>query len=237
VNDTGIGIGIDDQARLFKPFFQVDHGRTRMHAGTGLGLAISLRNVQLHGGRIELKSTLGIGSRFTIILPVRATKTEVHTLVKLVSSKTKANERVGAITILNPKASGSLGALRVLVVDDISDNRRHLVDYLRYEGCLVDVAVDGIEAIQSVTENTPDIMLLDLQMPGLGGLDVMRCVRAMPATQRLPIITLSSLAMEIDQQRCKDVGSNAFLPKPYKMTELKERISELLALESSVAEE
>jgi CheY-like chemotaxis protein len=80
-------------------------------------------------------------------------------------------------------------------------------------------------------------MLLDLQMPGLNGLDVIRCVRAMPTTQGLPIRTVSSLAMEVDQKRCKDVGSDAFLAKPYKMAELKAHISELLALESSVVEE
>jgi signal transduction histidine kinase len=162
VGDTGIGIAMEDQVRLFHPFVQVDHGRSRIYQGTGLGLAIAQCNVQLHGGRIELESTPGKGSRFSVILPVHATKTEVHALINTTANEQHAHEKEGITSNLTQGKSGLLGSLRVLVVDDILDNRRHLVDYLRHEGCLVDVAVDGIAGLQSVIENTPDILLVDI---------------------------------------------------------------------------
>jgi CheY-like chemotaxis protein len=176
---------------------------------------------------------LGEGSQFNIILPVHAQKTAVQALIQTIVHEPQLGIDGSAEAKFKVISVGEDGrTVRVLVVDDNSDNRRHLVDYLQHQGYLVDVAVDGISALQTILEVTPDLVLLDIQMPGLSGLDLLRCIRAVPPTRDVAVIAMSGMAMESDRQRCIDAGSNAFLAKPYKMADLKEIMSELLISQS-----
>lgn len=228
VQDSGIGIAPEDQEKLFQPFFQVDHGLTRKYPGTGLGLAITWRTVELHGGRIELESAPGKGSCFTVILPVKAKKSQV------VSDMSTGTTRVRKDS---PNADTPASAFdpglretppRVLVVDDVADNRTHVVDYLRHRGFEVEWADNGISALRQVSETMPDIVLMDIQMPGINGLDVIRCLRAMPPTRHLPVIALTGSALEGDQDLCLEAGASAFLAKPCTLSELMKLIGLLL---------
>ena len=233
VEDTGIGVSTEDQKKLFQPFFQVDHGPSRRYQGTGLGLAISLRTVELHGGRIELESTPGKGSCFTVLLPfeaktsglpadgTRKTGRRPDTLMR----KTKPDPDP------DPAASGPpprKTSVRVLLVDDVEDNRTYLVDFLRDRGFQVEVADNGISALQQVSEQIPDIILLDIHMPVMNGVNVLRCLRAMPETRELPVIAMSASVMGQDRDLCREIGASAFLPKPYKTKELMEEFGRLL---------
>jgi CheY-like chemotaxis protein/anti-sigma regulatory factor (Ser/Thr protein kinase) len=233
VEDTGIGVSTEDQKKLFQPFFQVDHGPSRRYQGTGLGLAISLRTVELHGGRIELESTPGKGSCFTVLLPfeaktsglpadgTRKTGRRPDTLMR----KTKPDPDP------DPAASGPpprKTSVRVLLVDDVEDNRTYLVDFLRDRGFQVEVADNGISALQQVSEQIPDIILLDIHMPVMNGVNVLRCLRAMPETRELPVIATSASVMGQDRDLCREIGASAFLPKPYKTKELMEEFGRLL---------
>jgi CheY-like chemotaxis protein len=131
----------------------------------------------------------------------------------------------------DPAASGPpprKTSVRVLLVDDVEDNRTYLVDFLRDRGFQVEVADNGISALQQVSEQIPDIILLDIHMPVMNGVNVLRCLRAMPETRELPVIAMSASVMGQDRDLCREIGASAFLPKPYKTKELMEEFGRLL---------
>lgn len=228
VQDTGIGIATEDQASLFQPFFQADHGPNRTYQGTGLGLAITLRSIELHGGRIELESALGEGSCFSVVLPVHSKKTNVGVEM---TKRASRGSNVSAEAYLPDSAFGSGNwktAPRILVVDDVSDNRTHVVDYFLHHGFEVDVAGDGISALRLIFEEMPNIALLDIQMPGLDGLNVIRCLRAMPATRDLPVVALTGSVGEESRDQCMQAGASAFVAKPCDLSELMKLTGSLL---------
>ena len=203
--DSGIGISAEDQTRLFKPFVQLDASLSRQQTGTGLGLVLVSHLAEMHGGSIQMESVVGQGSRFTISLPWSETHTrpeERHT--------TNANTAV-----MQAKTP-----LRLALIDDNETILQTLTDHLVRLGHSVRSFSGGVDALAALPELRPDVIITDVQMPGMDGLEFMRRVRAQHALADVPIIALTALAMPGDEKRCHDAGANAYLAKPVSLNDL-----------------
>ena len=208
--DTGVGIPPDQLDRLFKPFVQIDSRLSRQYGGTGLGLALAYGMAQLHGGTIEVFSVVGEGSHFDLILPWNP-----------------AVQGAGAVQgdEITPQETGTTTAspqepAQVLLVEDNADNLEMLSTYLRLRGFEVKAARNGLEAIAAARAGLPDIILMDVQMPEMDGLEATRRLRGDPALRLTPIIALTALAMPGDRERCLDAGMDDYLSKPLGLKEL-----------------
>ena len=208
--DSGIGIAEEDLAHIFQPFVQIDARLAREYVGTGLGLALASRLVDLHGGSIAVTSTPSKGSRFTVTLPWRQ------------SAEAATAQQEGAALA---KAAGDMPTNqarreRVLVAEDNPANLMAVADYLMAKGYQVVVAHDGAEAVARARETHPDLMLMDIQMPGMDGLEATRQIRADTTLAAIPIIALTALAMPGDRERCIAAGVDVYLTKPVPLPEL-----------------
>ena len=206
--DTGIGISAEDMERLFQPFVQVDSSLSRKYNGTGLGLALVQRLARMHGGDVSVHSEVGVGSRFTVSLPRQSSAKPLDI----------ENAEAPASTLSVPVSSESV----VLLVEDNETNTVVVGDYLQSKGYRLEVAHDGAEAIESVRREQPDVVLMDIQMPGTDGLEAIRCIRTdgERAVAETPIIAVSALAMPGDEERCLEAGANAYLSKPLNLKQL-----------------
>jgi PAS domain S-box-containing protein len=194
VEDTGIGIAEADRERLFRPFEQGDSQAIRERGGTGLGLAISQHLVDMMGGRLDVRSRPGTGSCFTFDLAFPQ------------AGRGDADEQAGA------PAREVLG-MRVLVAEDHPLSRKILQEMLEDLGCEVDCASGGAEAIEHVRTRSYDLILLDIQMPGMDGVAAARAIRALPAHSDTPIVAMTAGAHAEDRQRCLDAGMNGYIGK------------------------
>jgi len=218
VIDTGIGIAPQDQERLFNPFTQVDSSLTRKHEGTGLGLALVKELAELHGGHVQLHSEPGKGSAFTVSLPWQP----------------EGEDR----ELLTPLAPGSAGPApmqesqgvleKILLADDAEINNMTVGDYLESKGYQMLFAQNGLEAIQQAQAHHPALILMDVQMPVLDGLEAIRRLRGEPRFASLPIIALTAMAMAGDEQRCIEAGATAYVSKPVGLKQLAELVRNLL---------
>ena len=202
-----------DLETIFEAFEQVGDVRLR-DVGTGLGLAISQRLVQLMGGEIATASQPGAGSRFwfELRLPLAA-----------------AGE---ALRPLGAAIVGYAGRRRrVLVVDDMAANRAFLADFLGGLGFSIVEATDGGQALALAGTAAPDLVLMDLVMPVMGGLEAIRCLRATPGLERLAIIAVSASTGPTGHGQVQDWGADRFLPKPIDLDQLLAAIGDLLKLE------
>ncbi len=211
--DTGIGIAEDDLPHLFQPFTQLDRRLSRRYGGTGLGLTLVQRMAEMHGGSVSVESKVGKGSRFTISLPW-------HT-------PNKIPETVTVQTSDNPPPLPHKSA-RILLVEDSFVNMQMTLIYLQKMGYEVFVARNGAEALDMVAEHHPDLVLMDIQMPNMDGLEATRRIRLNPETKRLPIIALTALAMPGDRERCIAAGANDYLSKPISLKDLTRTITKYL---------
>jgi CheY-like chemotaxis protein len=193
VEDTGIGITPQQQARLFERFVQADDALARRYQGTGLGLALSRELVEHMGGSLEVESTFGKGSRFRCRLPLVAVELPA---------------RVSIVLKELPRG------LNVLVVDDNAVNRLVAERLLERSGCVVESAVDGPSAMEALARRAFDLVLMDVHMPGMDGLELTRHIRANGTMPRLPIIGVSASAAAEDIEGCKQAGMDDFLAKP-----------------------
>ena len=229
--DTGIGIAADDLSKLFKPFTQLDSSLARHYSGTGLGLSLVQRMADLHGGCVSVESTPGQGSRFTITLPwvVPAPPGLTVTQPQGAADTPRQLSREGT-----PAEPGCLQPL-ILLVDDNELNIHTYTDYLQIKGYRVIMARHGSEAIQAAQALKPDLILLDIQMPGMDGLEVTRRLRAATdaAVTATPIIALTALAMPGDRERCLAAGANDYLSKPVNFHRLIQAIETQLFQPSS----
>jgi PAS domain S-box-containing protein len=214
--DTGPGIPEKDRQRIFEPFVQLDAGLDRHYEGSGLGLALVRRLVALHSGGLELDSEIGKGSRFTVVLPVQP----------LVDTEPiKAPVKVSRTPV--PLADSLLTGHTVLIADDNESNTRPLADYLRANGFQVRIARDGEEALRLCREVGPAVVLMDIQMPRLNGLEAIRQLRSEAATAHLPMVALTALAMPGDRERCMAAGADAYLSKPARLGEVLKLVRQL----------
>lgn len=214
VEDTGIGIAPDNQEDIFQPFQQVGDHR-RMTEGTGLGLAISRRLVNLMGGELKVKSTVGQGSTFWFELQVPIVD----------RWQEPAPLKTAAIT-------GYQGPRRkVLIVDERAENRAVLAQFLTPLGFEVAEAVDGQDCLEKARNFSPDVIFMDLVMPVMDGFEATRQLRRSPEFQNTVIIAASASAFEHDQQTSLNIGCNAFLSKPIRYKHLLATLQSLLRLD------
>ncbi|NCC35467.1 MAG: response regulator, partial [Chloroflexia bacterium] len=207
IRDTGIGIALDELPKLFNPFTQVDSSLTRSQEGTGLGLALVRRLVELHGGSIAVESDIGQGSCFTVSLPW------------------VSDERASSLTHppidglqVAPIASRYQGT--ILLAEDHAMTVMIIKDLLTSYGYNVMLAQNGLEAIQIAETSTPDLFLMDIQMPVMDGLEAIQRLRADVRFAHTPIIALTALTMPGDRERCLQAGANAYLSKPVNLKTL-----------------
>jgi CheY-like chemotaxis protein len=207
VQDTGIGIPADVQARLFQPFTQADSSTTRRYGGTGLGLAICHRLIDLMGGTIGVTSQADQGSTFWFTAPLLLTSQE--------------REAAHPPAVVAPAAPPPSCADRqlILVVDDNAVNRKVAARIAERLGYLVDTAGDGEEAVAAAARRRYAAILMDCQMPGLDGYEATLAIRsAEPPGQRTPIIALTANAFAGIRDQCIAAGMDDYLPKPTTMT-------------------
>ncbi len=213
--DTGIGITAEDQARLFKPFTQVDSTLSRQHEGTGLGLALVASLVNLLKGEVSLTSTPGQGSRFTITLPWEECP---------IAAPPQALDVVEEVAL-----TFSGGFPLVLVVEDNASNGELLTIYLSKKGFKTILATSGEEAVAVARDNGPAVIFMDIQMPGMSGLEAIRQIRMLaPPVNGVPIIACTALAMPGDRERCLEAGADRYLTKPVDLRELVLQLRTLL---------
>jgi CheY-like chemotaxis protein len=218
VTDTGIGISPENIRRLFRPFVQIDSALNRQYNGTGLGLTLVKQIAELHGGRVDLQSELGVGSCFTIDLPC-----DPASLSSLAPDQVKAATLGGT-----PPAADPLHTPLVLLAEDNEANIRTIASYLKAKGYRLNLAQDGQQALDQAQATPPDIILMDIQMPGMDGLTTLKHIRQMPALDQVPIIALTALATASDEERCLTAGANAYLSKPVRLNQLATLIHSLL---------
>jgi len=213
VRDTGIGIPPDKQKGVFEAFSQADTSTTRRFGGTGLGLTICARLVELMGGKIWLESAEGQGSTFHFTLKVQGA--EAPAKVELPSSASvKAESR----------------PLQVLLVEDHPINQMLATTLLKKWGHTVVLAQNGQEAVDLFPTQPWDIVLMDMQMPVMGGLEATRLIRAAePRGQHTPIVAMTANAMESDRQACLQAGMDDHLAKPFNASSLQAKIEYFVA--------
>jgi CheY-like chemotaxis protein len=208
VTDTGIGIPADKLPHIFDPFVQVDHASDKAHGGLGIGLALSKRLVEMHGGTISVASEgLGKGSQFTITLP-------------RLRRKVLAAPRSGRL----PQMSGRR---RVLVVDDLKINADSLGMLLEMAGSEVTKAYSGAEALEKADAVRPDIILMDLTMPGMDGYETARRIRDRFKHRKLVMIAVSGWGQKEVRMRAIESGFDAHITKPVDFPDLEKLMARL----------
>ena len=224
VEDTGIGIAKEKISVIFNSFTQVDATTTRKYGGTGLGLSITQKLVELLNGEISVVSTEGRGSVFTIKIPVG---------VKWPDEEAPVWNKYLPVDEINELLETEKGTTmyqgKILVAEDNPSNQKLIDILLRKLGLEVALAADGLEAIEQCSEQTFDIILMDMQMPNLNGYDATRQLRAQGV--KTPIIAVTANAMTGDEQKCIDVGCDGYLSKPIDRSKLEELISQHLTVQ------
>jgi PAS domain S-box-containing protein len=221
VIDTGIGIAPENIDKLFKPFIQIDSALNRQYAGTGLGLSLVKRLVEIHGGRVGVSSEFGVGSCFTVDLP--------------------CGDHVSAFSpgLVNQQAPSDFDPIfnetaqkspLILLAEDNEANIFTISNYLEAIGYRIIFAKSGREAIALThVAEAPDLILMDIQMPEIDGLEAIKLIRAEPKSVHIPIIALTALAMPGDREKCLAAGANDYLTKPVKLKQLVTIIKQFLA--------
>ncbi len=203
VSDTGIGIAPDDMQRLFLPFEQLDSSMSRRYGGTGLGLAISRRLVELMAGRMGVNSESGHGSCFWFEIELDKLQTDLQEVNSCPIPDSPELE-------LRREFFGA----RVLIAEDDPINREVARELLEEAGLLIDQAADGEAAVQSAAENLYDVILMDMQMPVLNGVEAVAAIRAGTLNRQTPIVAMTANAYEEDRRACLAAGMNDHLGKP-----------------------
>lgn len=238
IRDTGIGIPPDKHRLIFEPFAQADSSMTRRHSGTGLGLTIASRIVEMMGGRIELDSQPGRGSCFWFTIPLQTAQKEAPAQATLeAGSSLEKSQSAGECHMPGAPMQGvqSSGRLRILVAEDNPVNQHLMRSLLEKRGHQVVVAGDGRAALESLEKGDFDLVLMDIQMPEIDGLEVSRRIRQREQTQgqdHLPVVALTAHATQEIRERCLEAGCDAYLCKPVHSQELYELVDRIAAKRS-----
>lgn len=219
VIDTGMGIPTDKLQSIFEKFTQADSSINRKYGGTGLGLTITRVLVAMHGGDISVDSEVGRGSKFTVMLPYEsapAVKTGPHEVLGLPQS-------VGPV-------HGDVNPGSILVVEDNLVNQKMVSSILMKRGYQVQITSNGQEALQALERRSFDLVLMDVQMPVLDGLEATRLIRKDARWANLPIIAMTAHAMNGDKEGCLAAGMNAYISKPVHSAHLLSIVEEFACL-------
>jgi signal transduction histidine kinase/CheY-like chemotaxis protein len=214
ISDTGIGIAPENIQKLFQSFVQIDSALNRRFEGTGLGLALVKRIVELHGGSVGLTSELGVGSCFTIMLPCLPPSSPQ---TEMVTDNLSVDHSGLELSTTDKDVRQDF---LILVVDDDDVNSMTVSSYLKAKGYRILLAKDGQEAIALTKAHKPDVILMDIQMPVMDGLEAIQQIRLDPSLMNIPIIALTALATESDREECLAAGANEYMTKPVKLKEL-----------------
>jgi CheY-like chemotaxis protein len=198
VKDTGIGIDPQHHDQIFSEFFQVQAADDRPFEGTGLGLALVRRLVGLHGGAIKVDSQLGRGTTMTVTLPLHGLRPDGRT------------------------------RNRILVIEDNPSSLELSTLVLSGQGFLVDTATDGQQGLQKAKAQAYDLILMDVQLPGIDGLTVTRLLKADPRTAHTPIVALSARAMVGDEKEALEAGCSGYITKPIEVKNFVSVVTEYL---------
>jgi PAS domain S-box-containing protein len=215
IEDSGIGIAPEDLAKLFAPFQPVGERNYQLQSA-GLGLAISKKLTTMMGGKLYAESKLGQGSTFWLELELPAVAGEYP-------KRFKRQDKPIIVGIEGPPR-------RILVVDDNTDNRLFLVNFLRPLGFDVIEAQEGQESVEKALQSKPDLILMDLLMPGMDGWEATRQIRQLPELKEVIVIAVSASAFEIHQQLSREVGCKDFIAKPIYTEVLLEKLQNNLDL-------
>lgn len=208
IEDTGIGISQEKLDRLFESFTQADSSMTRRFGGTGLGLTIVKQLVELQGGKIKVESKQGQGTKITCFLQYPTSE--------------------GGQEIAAKHKHTSLENVRVLVVEDNKINQLIAKEMLEMEGAIVYLAEDGLEALESLSKDEVDIVLMDIQMPRMDGIAAIQEVRKQPQWHTLPIVAVTANVLSHEVESYRQIGFNRHLGKPFQREQLVRVIHELL---------
>ncbi|MEM7530959.1 MAG: response regulator [Chloroflexota bacterium] len=244
VRDTGIGIPSDRFDDIFESFKQIDASTERNYGGAGLGLSISRQLVKLHGGTIQVQSVVGEGSEFTFTLPMSKGKAQPITTIEQGVSKVQGFKKTSNVKPMpveplpmdqqmdqqSVPADGTQYTATVLIVDDEPINRQVLMNQLKIHRYKVIQAADGIEALEAVGKERPDLILLDIMMPRLSGYDTCRRLRQTYTPTELPIVMLTAKNQVDNLVEGFNAGANDYLTKPFSRNELLARINSHLRL-------
>ncbi|HUF41175.1 MAG TPA: ATP-binding protein [Verrucomicrobiae bacterium] len=215
IKDTGIGIAAENLPRLFDLFYQVDRSYTRAEGGLGLGLTLVRRLVEMHGGKVKVRSEgLNRGSEFLVRLPVLPLSAASHKV-----QKTQSASHDGAAPLHR----------RILVADDFPESAATLARLLQQDGNEVRIAEDGIEALEVAERFRPEIALLDIAMPKLNGYDTARRIREQPWGKKIILIALTGWGQQQDRQHTQAAGFDAHLTKPVNYDAITEVLAKLSA--------
>lgn len=232
ITDNGIGIHAENIPLLFKPFIQIDSTLNRQYAGTGLGLALVKQIIELHQGKVGVTSHLGRGSCFYIDLPYCVSS--VSSLpTSIITTDSSHGNILHVSTIHSPL---------ILLAEDSEANIITISSYLCAKGYRLIIAHNGKEAITQTKIHNPDLILMDIQMPEMNGLEAIKNIRQQKSSANIPIIVLSALTIKPDhpntlnnnttishdRQLCLDIGANDYISKPVRLKELVSKIEKLI---------
>lgn len=205
VTDTGIGIDNKDMKKLFHTFSQIDSSFTRKYKGTGLGLVISKQLTEIMGGKMWVESDKGKGSTFYF------------------TAKFKIGEKIDTLLAIdNYEVVKKGNAMRILVVEDVDFNQTVIVKMLEKEGHLVDKANNGLEALEFVSKKNYDLILMDIQMPEMDGIETTKIIREREGNMlHTPIVALTAFALKGDKERFISSGMDWYLSKPIQINDLR----------------
>lgn len=212
VKDSGIGIAAENLEKLTEPFFQVESSASRTFQGTGLGLAIAKRMIDLMAGELQIRSALGEGSEFTFSVWVKKVD-------KLALKPQRAE-----LTWKDVKEMGADFPLKILLVEDNELNLQLMKMMFDQLGFSYDTSKNGLDALEKVKNKKYDVILMDVQMPVLNGIDATIEIRKNPDNKDIIIIGLSANVFEEDQQKAKDAGMDDYLTKPIRLAVLADKL-------------
>ena len=225
LRDTGIGLPADIRDKIFERFFQANNHADILNQGSGIGLSIAQEFVKLHGGVIKVESEEGVGSAFIITLPLTPITFEQSTPLHL------PKEELDSVESFAKKEPPKLEKPVVLIVDDDDDLRAYLVQSLKTKYKIIE-ASDGRQGWQKALANHPQVIISDVNMPGVDGVEMVRKIKNDTRTKHIPVIMLTVLSEETEQLKGLEAGASDYLTKPFSFHLLSIKIENLLSLNS-----